>query len=132
METVGVTCRATRRDGQPCRVRALTDDYCFAHSPQLAEKRKAAHATGGRHSAMRERMARRVATSPLFKVQEVLQHTIAGVLQNRIDPRKATAVAALSGALVRCYQVSVVQSQQDELEERLQRLEDSTHGQHAF
>jgi hypothetical protein len=63
-------------------------------------------------------MARKVADSPLFKVQEVLQHTIAGVLQNRIDPRKAMAVAALSGALVRCYQVSVVQSQQDELEER--------------
>jgi hypothetical protein len=132
LETVGVTCRATRRDGQPCRVRALPDGYCFAHSPRLAEKRKAAHATGGRHSATRERMARRVATSPLFKVQEVLQHTIAGVLQNRIDPRKATAVAALSGALVRCYQVSVVQNQQDELEERLQRLEDSTHGQRAF
>ena len=132
METVGATCRATRRDGQPGRVRALADGYCFAHSPRLAEKRKAAHATGGRHSATRERMARKVAASPLFKVQEVLQHTIAGVLQNRIDPRKATAVAALRGALVRCYQVSVLQSQQDELEERLQRLEDSTLGQRAF
>ena len=77
-------------------------------------------------------MVPRVAAGPLFKVQEVLQHTIAGVLQNRIDPRKATAVAALSGALVRCYQVSVVQSRQDELEERLKRLEDSTHGQRAF
>src|SRR2546428_530953 len=48
MGTVGTACRATRRDGQPCRVRALEDGYCFAHSPKLAAKRKAAHAAGGR------------------------------------------------------------------------------------
>src|SRR5919202_2984627 len=93
MGTVGATCRATRRDGQPCTVKALDDGYCFAHSPQLAEKRKAAHAAGGRNSATKERMARKVAASGLSQIEEILKATIAGTLQGRIDPRKASAVA---------------------------------------
>jgi hypothetical protein len=44
-------------------------------------------------------MARKVADSPLFKVQQVLQHTIAGVLQNRVD-RIIRKVPAKAAALV--------------------------------
>jgi hypothetical protein len=53
------------------------------------------------------RLRRKVAPAdgPLPKIQQVLIQTIASVLQNRIDPRQATAVAALSSALVRVYEL---------------------------
>jgi hypothetical protein len=132
LDTVGATCRARRRDGQPCTVKALDDGYCFAHSPRLAEKRKAAHAAGGRNSATKERMARKVTASGLSQIEEVLKATIAGTLQGRIDPRKASAVASLSGVYVRCYQVSVVEAEQAELAARLERLEEASNARRAF
>jgi hypothetical protein len=104
-------------------VRALADGFCFAHSPRLAEKRKAAHAAGGRHSATRSRMARKVAQGPLSQVQAVLLQTIAGVLRQQVDPRQATAVAALSSALVRVYELNEQEAALADALERLEALE---------
>jgi hypothetical protein len=77
-------------------------------------------------------MARKVAASGLSQIEEVLKATIAGTLQGRIDPRKASAMASLSGVYVRCYQVSVVETEQAELAARLERLEEVSNTRRAF
>jgi hypothetical protein len=44
-------CTATRSDGRPCGARALPGEtLCWAHSPSLADKRRAAREAGGYHS----------------------------------------------------------------------------------
>jgi hypothetical protein len=41
-------CAATRADGRPCGARALPNEqWCSAHSPSLAAKRRQAHSAGG-------------------------------------------------------------------------------------
>jgi hypothetical protein len=65
---------------------------------------------------------------PLPQVQAVLVQTIAGVLQKRIDPRQGTAVAALSTALVRVYELGEQEAALADALERLAALERSGGG----
>ena len=126
-----MTCQARRKNGEPCTGRALASGYCFAHDPALATKRRAAYAQGGRHKK-NERRAEKLMPSGLAQIAEVLKATIAGTLQDRIDPRRATAVAALCGVYVRCHQVGVVEAEQAELAARLERLEEASSARRAF
>ena len=57
------TCQATRKDGRPCETRIVGDSrFCFAHSPELAEKRAEASRRGGRNKS---RIARLYTTGVL-------------------------------------------------------------------
>jgi hypothetical protein len=44
-----VKCSAIKRDGSPCTLQALRDsEFCWAHDPRNAEKRRQGQARGGR------------------------------------------------------------------------------------
>src|SRR5262245_38364798 len=44
-------CGATRKDGSPCRTRALPGGaFCLFHDPERGEQRKAARRAGGKNS----------------------------------------------------------------------------------
>jgi len=110
-------CQGTRNTGAPCRGWALPGSrFCLWHDPTQEGKRQQARATGGRHSATPTRLSKLVPASlrpTLQKLVEGVDEVHAGTL----DPRQAGAMAALSGAIVRMYEVA-------SLEERLQRLEE--------
>ena len=51
-------CKAASAGGKPCRAKAIRGDYCFAHSPELADKRKEARKLGGENKSKRKRLAK--------------------------------------------------------------------------
>lgn len=89
-------CRATRKDGSQCRGQATASGYCFAHDPAASEGR----ARGGRN---RSRAARSIKALPerLRPIADTLAGALDEVHRGELDPRQATAMAALAGAYVR-------------------------------
>ncbi len=111
-----MTCTAARRNGQPCAARALPGkSHCFAHDPGLAAKRLAAYTAGGKGKSNLARAHRRL-PADLKDVLAKLMAALDEVHGGEIDPRTATAMASLAGAINRIYADS-------ELEQRIAALE---------
>ncbi|MCL5108784.1 MAG: hypothetical protein M1401_07965 [Chloroflexi bacterium] len=115
-------CTATRRDGRPCAAQALpSEPYCWAHSPTLAEQRQRSRAKGGRNSAKAARL-RKLTPPRLLPVFDRLETALDEVHTGALDPRAATAMAALARALATLLTAG-------ELEERVRLLEQRTGGE---
>ena len=110
-------CAGTRKDGTPCAAAVMgTGDFCFAHDDTRATERDRARRRGGTNSATRYRLDRLVPATlrPMIgSLLAALDEVHAGTL----DPKQASAMAALAGAITRAYQVGI-------LEERVQALEE--------
>ena len=109
-------CAGTRKDGTPCTARVMgRGEYCFAHDPAQAARRDQARRRGGRGRATRARLDRLVPATLRPMIGDLLD-ALGEVHAGDLDPKQATAMAALAGAIVRAYGVGV-------LEERVQALE---------
>lgn len=113
-------CRHVKTDGVPCRANAQHDSiYCFFHDPASAKEREAARVNGGKERS------RRAAVLPpetpdakltsAADVTGLLAETINQVRRGELDPRVANTVGYLAGMMVK--------AKQDDLEQRLVRLE---------
>ena len=106
-------CTATRRDGTPCVAPASGDSgMCIGHGPHSTNDTR----KNGGHA--RSNGARATALLPprLRPVLERLERTLEGLESGEVDPRRATAMASLTGAIVKVMQAS-------DLEERLREVE---------
>ena len=114
-------CTGTRKDGTPCTATVMgAGAYCFAHDPARSHERDAARRKGGVHSATRHRVDRLVPAilRPMIgSLLDALDEVHAGTL----DPKQASAMAALAGAVTRAYGVGV-------LEDRVAALEGTAGG----
>lgn len=113
-------CAGIRRDGQRCAAPVMgAGPHCFAHDPARAADRDAARRKGGRNSS---RVARIHGLLPprLLPLFDQLEQALADVLSGSLDPRQATAAAAVGRAMVSALQAG-------ELEERLRRVEQGGH-----
>ena len=113
-------CKATTRNGSPCRGFAIEDGYCFSHSPALEAKRREARAKGGKNSAKIARL-RGLIPPRLVPVYDKLETALGEVHEGKLDSKKATAMAQVARAMV-----SVLTA--GEMEERLRGLEDRIAG----
>ena len=105
-------CTSTRRDGSPCTAQAGTSGYCIGHDPgALDARRKGGHATS------RAERAAKLLPARLQPMVSLLEDALGEVHRGELDPRAASAMASLAGALVRAMTAG-------ELEERLRALED--------
>ena len=105
-------CTSTRRDGLPCTAQAGTSGYCIGHDPgALDARRKGGHATS------RAERAGKLLPARLQPMVSLLEDALGEVHRGELDPRAASAMASLAGALVRAMTAG-------ELEERLRALED--------
>lgn len=104
-------CPALRKDGQPCRATPGASGYCVGHDPASA----AARAKGGR-STGRAARALRLLPERLRPVADMLARALEEVHSGALEPRRASAMAAVAGALVRVTQAG-------EMEERVRALE---------
>jgi hypothetical protein len=112
------TCTATRRDGRPCQTQVVGGSrFCFAHDPDLAAKRAEAHSRGGRNRATSRRLDRLVPAS-LKPALALMFATLEETHRGELDPRTASAMAAVAGAIVRLYQVGTLEERLAALEER--------------
>jgi hypothetical protein len=109
-------CKGTNLSGKRCRLRALADGYCFAHSPALENKRKEARLKGGSNSARAVRI-QKLLPSRLGPVNEMLGNILKELYEHKMDARTAQAIASVSRALVTVLTAG-------ELEERIKVLEE--------
>jgi Family of unknown function (DUF5763) len=117
-----LTCRAARKDGSPCVTPARESGYCFAHDPALAAKRKAAHYAGGVNKGAGRRLAKLTPHS-LKPVLTALFEALQGLQDGTIEPRQGSAMAAVAGAIVRCYETAQLEAALAETQARLAALE---------
>lgn len=115
-------CAGVRRDGAPCLVTMLADgSHCFAHAPGRADERAAARRRGGEGKSTIRRAAR-VMPQHLRPVFEKLSTALDDVLTGNLDPKQASAAAALGRALVAVMMAG-------ETEDRLRDVEALVHAE---
>jgi len=105
-------CTSLRRNGSPCTAKAGTTGYCIGHAPGAQDARR----KGGQATSRAER-AGKLLPARLQPMVSLLEDALGEVHRGELDPRAASAMASLAGALVRAMTAG-------ELEERLRALED--------
>jgi hypothetical protein len=125
MKSVEQSCTGVKPDGTQCQAAALPDsDFCFFHDPSKKDERREAQAAGGRQN----RAKTLDAETPDIKIRNykdvvaLLSQTIDQVRRGQIDPRVANSVGYLASPLVRALA-------QNELEDRIEKLERAVHRQ---
>lgn len=114
-------CAGTRNDGTGCTANVMGNgDFCFAHDPTKAAQRQAARVKGGANSATRARLDRLVPATLRPMIGDLLT-ALEEVHAGTLDPRRASAMAALAGAITKAYGVGV-------LEDRVAALEGTAGG----
>ena len=105
-------CVSTRQDGAPCTAQAGASGYCIGHAPGAQDARRK-----GGHAKSRAERAGKLLPARLQPMVSLLEDALGEVHRGELDPRAASAMASLAGALVRAMTAG-------ELEERLRALED--------
>jgi hypothetical protein len=90
---------------------------CFVHSPKHAAARTEARRRGGQNKATARR-AERLIPSRLVPTFAKIETALDDVLNGRLDPKNATAAAALARALVAVLQAGEVEARLRDLEGR--------------
>ncbi len=96
----GPTCSASTKTGKPCRGRPAESGYCFAHDPAMKDKREAARVKGGENSSHAARLEK-LLPSHLRPTFDRLEAAMKEVYEGSLDPRRATAMASVAGAMVK-------------------------------
>ncbi len=96
----GPTCTAPTKSGNPCRGRPRESGFCFAHDPSSKDKREAARVKGGKNSSRASRLEK-LMPSRLRPTFDLLETAMKDVYAGRLDPRQASAMASLAGAMVK-------------------------------
>jgi hypothetical protein len=102
-------CKATNKDGQPCRAEARTGgDHCIFHDPHLDRQRAEGRKRGGKARSKTATVKMlEAADRPLSSVGDVvtlLGETINGARRGQVDSKLANAVGYLSSVLLRALQ----------------------------
>ena len=100
----GHLCQGVRRDGAACTAPARPSGYCFAHDPALGSARAAGRARGGQGRGAGARLRRAVPPN-LHAVLDRLIEAMEACHEGELEPRVASAMASLAGAIVRVYEV---------------------------
>ena len=104
-------CTATKRNGEPCTLPAHGQHgFCWAHSPETAEKRKRIASRGGKGKA-----ARRVAV-----LWDEVRDVISSVESGALEPPQGNTMLRGYGTLIALDRLDVERS---ELEIAQRRLE---------
>jgi hypothetical protein len=112
------TCAGVTKAGKPCEITMLADaSFCFAHSPDHATERAEARRRGGRNKATARR-AERLIPSRLVPTFAKIETALDDVLAGELDPKNATAAAALARALVAVLQAGELEARVRDLEGR--------------
>jgi hypothetical protein len=112
-------CQAVRKDGKQCQAKSIREGYCFAHSPELADKRKEARKLGGKNKSNMKRLAKRMPnlfTSTLEKLDKAMDE----VHDGKLDPKIAIALTVLSNTIVRVWDAGEAKQRIEDLEKKFQ------------
>jgi hypothetical protein len=88
----------------------------------LQEKRRAAYAQGGRNRRTSHRLDR-LTPSTLRPVLTRLLATLEALEAGTIEPKVGSSMAAVAGAIVRCYEIAGLEAELLAAQQRLEALE---------
>ena len=107
-------CTATKADGTPCeRIVGAAQHYCYSHDKARAPER----------SANASKAAKAKASTELGEVKRQLRTIADDVLSGRLDKGKASVSAQVLGVYTRVVEAERRLRETDELEARLDALE---------
>ena len=112
-------CTAVKRNGEPCTLPANgPQGLCWAHDPANAEKRRRGASRGGRAKANRE----------LPTIKALLEDLTERVLSGELDTGRAAVANQLVNTRLRAIEQERKNRETEELEARLEVLEQSQGG----
>ena len=113
-------CIFIKDDGARCRAHAMRDSqWCYTHSPQLAERRKRTNSKGGKSGGRGRPRGGKELASIKSQLQELAYEVKSGQMQ-RAD---AAVVGQILNVLLRALETERKWHELGELEERLRALE---------
>jgi hypothetical protein len=108
-------CAGAKRDGTPCeRIVGAPQRYCYAHDPARAEARKRNASKGGRSKPNRE----------ILDIKNHLKELTLEVLSGAVATAPYAVANQLINTRLRAVEVERKIREQDELLERIERLEE--------
>ena len=109
-------CTATKRDGSPCTLPSTgSSGLCWAHDPANAERRRRGQSRGGKSKPSRE----------LAGIKQRLSDLADDVLEGRQDRGVAAVASQVLNVYLRAVSVELKVTEQRELIERLEALEEA-------
>ncbi len=118
-------CRATRRDGGPCKATPSASEYCFAHDPELREATAAARREGGSNTATLTRLRKRM-PADLAAVVKLVEEAMTGVAGGTMKPAQGQALATLAATWVRLQEHGKARLELDEVRTLVELAERGT------
>jgi septal ring factor EnvC (AmiA/AmiB activator) len=107
-------CTATKRDGTPCTLPSYgSNNLCWAHSPETAERRRRGQSRGGKSKPNRE----------IADLKRKLENLAEDVLAERVDRSAAVVVNQIINTRARLIELERKIKEQDEVLERIEALE---------
>ena len=116
-------CIGTRADNERCQAQAIADSqWCFNHHPDYEEARRRRASRGGK------RGGRGRTNNELTAIKDLLEDLTEQVLAGELETGRAAVANQLINTRLRAAELERKIKEQEELEERIQRLEESTIG----
>jgi hypothetical protein len=116
-------CAGKKGDGTPCeRIVGSSHEYCYAHDPSYAEDRKKAASKAAKAPA------RSRSTTEIREIKGRLKDLYTEVLEGRAERAAAAVANQIANTQLRAIELERRVREQDELEERLDELEDLLEG----
>jgi hypothetical protein len=116
-------CAGKKGDGTPCeRIVSASHEYCYAHDPVYAEARKSAASKAAKSPA------RSRSTTEIREIKGRLKDLYAAVLEGVVGRQAAAVANQIANTQLRAIELERRVREQEELEERLDELEDLLEG----
>jgi hypothetical protein len=110
------TCMATKRDGGVCTLPSNeSTGLCWAHDPANAERRRRGQSRGGKSKPTKE----------IIDIKRRLSDLADDVLAGRVERGDGAVVSQILNVYLRAVSVEMKVREQQELEERLEQLEEA-------
>lgn len=109
-------CRSNKANGEQCKGTAVaTHGYCWAHAPENAERR----------SRQASRAAKAKPNREIKDLKDELSSLTSQVLAGEVETSKVAVANQLINTRLRAVEIERKIKETEELEERLERLEES-------
>jgi hypothetical protein len=113
-------CAAITRAGGRCKLDATHGSYCYQHAPETARERQRNASRGGKAGGNG-----RAGVSELTSIKALLQDLTRSVLSGDLETSRAAVANQLINTRLRAIELQRRLREQDELEARLEALEEA-------
>jgi hypothetical protein len=108
-------CKATKRNGEPCTLPSYgSSSLCWAHSPEIAERRRRGQSGGGRSKPTKE----------LVSIEQRLSGLADDVLEGRTEKGTGAVVSQILNVYLRAIATELKVREVEDLSREVEELRD--------